>query len=95
MFKRIEKEVRFYVRKSKTGKSHPYRRIRSYAVFQCDECHQEFKREKGKVDSKRLDDFYVHVCPSCDPKRFAQRKGVEQRKKLNIKVDSGITIDEL
>jgi hypothetical protein len=47
------------------------------------------------VDSKRLDDFYVHVCPSCDPKRFAQRKGVEQRKKLNIKVDSGITIDEL
>tara|TARA_B100002019_G_scaffold51170_1_gene43523 strand:+ start:1491 stop:1778 length:288 start_codon:yes stop_codon:yes gene_type:complete len=95
MFKRIEKEVRFYVRKSKTGKSHPYRRIRSYAVFQCDECHQEFKREKGKVDAKRLDDFYVHVCPKCDPKRFAQRKGVEQRKKLNIKVDSGITIDEL
>ncbi len=95
MFKRIEKEVRFYVRKSKTGKSHPYRRIRSYAVFQCDECHKEFKREKGKVDSKRLDDFYVHVCPSCDPKRFAQRKGVEQRKKLNIKVDSGVTIDEL
>jgi len=95
MFKRIEKEVRFYVRKSKTGKSHPYRRIRSYAVFQCDECHQEFKREKGKVDAKRLDDFYVHVCPKCDPKRFAQRKGVEQRTKLNIKVDSGITIDEL
>ena len=95
MFKRIEKEIRFYVRKSKTGKSHPYRRIRSYSVFECDECHQEFKREKGKVDPKRLDDFYVHVCPSCDPKRFAQRKGVEQRNKLNIKVDSGITIDEL
>ena len=95
MFKRIEKEVRFYVRKSKNGKSHTYKRLRSYAIFECDECHNEFKREKGKVDSKRLDDFYVHVCPSCDPKRFAQRKGVEQRKKLNIKVDSGITIDEL
>ena len=59
MFKRIEKEVRFYVRKSKTGKTHPYKRLRSYAVFECDECHIEFKREKGKIDPKRLDDYYV------------------------------------
>ena len=64
MFKRIEKEVRFYVRKSKTGKSHTYKRLRSYAVFECDDCHEEFKREKGKVDPKRLDNFYVHVCPN-------------------------------
>ncbi len=95
MYKRIEKEVRFYLRKSKKGKNHPYKRVRSYAIFQCDECHNEFKREKGKVDPKRLDDFYVHVCPDCDPKRFAQRKGVEQRKKLNLPVNSDITIDEL
>ena len=95
MFKRIEKEVRFYVRKSKKGKSHPYKRLRSYAIFECDDCHSEFKREKGKVDSKRLDNFYVHVCPDCDPKRFAQRKGVEQRKKLNLSVNTDIRIDEL
>ena len=95
MYKRIEKEVRFYLRKSKKGKNHPYKRVRSYVIFQCDECHKEFKREKGKVDPKRLDDFYVHVCPDCDPKRFAQRKGVEQRKKLNLPVNSNITIDEL
>ena len=95
MFKRIEKEVRFYVRKSKTGKSHTYKRIRSYALFQCDECHNDFKREKGKVDPKRLDNFYVHVCPDCDPKRFAQRKGVEQRKLLNLPAGSDIRIDEI
>ena len=41
MFKRIEKEIRFYVRKSKTGKSHTYKRIRSYALFQCDECKEK------------------------------------------------------
>ena len=79
MFKRIEKEVRFYVRKSKTGKTHPYKRIRSYAVFECDECHEEFQREKGKVDHKR----------------FAQRKGVEQRKKLNMPAGLDIPISDL
>jgi len=95
MFKRIEKEVRFYVRKSKKGKTHTYKRLRSYAVFECDECHNEFKREKGKVDAKRLDNFFEHVCPGCDPKRFAQRKGVEQRKKLDLPVNSKIRIDEI
>lgn len=95
MFKRIEKEIRYYVRKSKKGKSHPYKRERSYAIFECDSCHNEFRREKGKVDAKRLDNFYEHVCPDCDPKRFAQRKGVEQRKRLNLPVNSKIRIDEI
>ena len=95
MFKRIEKEMRFYVRTSKKGKSHTYKRLRSYAIFECDECHNEFRREKGKVDARRLDDVYVHVCPDCDPKRFAQRKGVEQRKKLDLPANSKIRIDEI
>jgi len=95
MFKRIEKEIKYYVRKSKKGTPHPYKRLRSYAVFECDECHQDFRREKGKVDPKRLDDFYLHVCPDCDPKRFAQRKGVEQRKRLDLSVDADTTIDKL
>ena len=55
----------------------------------------DFKREKGKVDPKRLDNFYVHVCPDCDPKRFAQRKGVEQRKILNLPAGSDIRIDQI
>ena len=81
--------------KVKQAKGHTYKRLRSYAIFECDDCHKEFKREKGKVDPKRLDNFYVHVCPNCDPKRFAQRKGVEQRKLLNLPAGSNIRIDEI
>lgn len=94
MFKHIEQEVKFYVRKSKKGKAHPYKRTRSYAVFECDDCKQEFKREKGKVDPKRLDNYYTHVCPACDPKRFAQKKGVERRKQLDTNVSSMIKISD-
>jgi hypothetical protein len=32
------------------------------------------------MDAKRLSNNYFHVCSECDPKRFAQRKGVEQKK---------------
>lgn len=95
MFKRIEKEVKFYVRRSKNNKTHPYKREKSVAVFQCDECHEEFRRDKGKVDPKRLDNSYHHVCPDCDPKRFAQKKGVEQRRRLDTTVDTLLTIDKI
>ena len=61
-------------------------------IFKCDDCAEEFIRDKGKVDPKRLSDEYSHVCPKCDPKRFAQKKGVEQRKKLNLRIDTD-TID--
>ena len=43
---------------------------------------------KEQVDPKRLSDEYSHVCPKCEPKRFAQKAGVKQRKKLNLTVDS-------
>lgn len=95
MFKRIEKENKYYIRKSKKGKAHPYKRQRTYAIFECDVCHCEFRREKGRIDPKRLDDSYTHVCSDCDPKRFAQKKGVEQRRRLNTTVDTLITIDEI
>jgi hypothetical protein len=95
MFIRTEQEVKFYVRKSKKGKTHPYKRLKTIAVFECDDCGEEFKRDKGKVDPKRLDNAYTHVCPACDPKRFAQRKGVEQRRRLNTTIDSLVTIDNI
>jgi len=95
MFLRIEKELRQHLRKGKKGKHHVYKRYRSYAVFQCDECHTEFKREKCKVDPKRFDDAYTHVCENCDPKRFAQKKGVERRKQLDMDVSSTLDISKL
>ncbi len=49
--------------------------LKTVIIFECDNCHEEFKRDKGQVDPKRLDNAYNHVCPECDPKRFAQKKG--------------------
>jgi len=95
MFIRTEQEVKWYIRKSKKGKNHPYKRVKTVVIFECDNCHLEFKRDKGQVDSKRLDNSYNHVCPECDPKRFAQKKGVEQRRKLNTTADVLVTIDQL
>jgi hypothetical protein len=35
------------------------------------------------------------VCGACDPKRFAQKQGVRQRKILDMNVSSDTPIDEL
>ena len=49
MFLRTEQEVKYYMRRSKGGKHHTYKRMRTIVVFQCDDCKEEFKRDKGKV----------------------------------------------
>jgi hypothetical protein len=36
------------------------------------------------MDPKRISNNYFHVCANCDPKKFAQRKGVEQKKIWNM-----------
>lgn len=69
-----------YVRKSKLGKEHRYVRDKTVAIFRCDNCDNIFKRDIKKIDRKRLNNNYFHCCPNCDSKRFAQRKGVEQKK---------------
>ena len=92
MFKRTERKIQYFLRKGKKGQHHTYKRKKTLVVFKCDDCHEEFIRDKGKVDPKRLNDDYSHVCPKCDPKRFAQKKGVEQRKKFNMRIDAD-TID--
>ena len=92
MFLRTERKIQYFLRKGKKGLHHTYKRKKTLVVFKCDDCHEEFIRDKGKVDPKRLNDDYSHVCPKCDPKRFAQKKGVEQRKKLNMRIDAD-TID--
>ena len=56
---------------------------------------KNFLRDKGSIDPKRLSNHYHHVCPTCDPKRFAQKKGVEKRKKLDLPADGLVTIDKL
>ena len=95
MFKRTERKIQYFLRKGKKGQHHTYKRKKTLVVFQCDSCHEEFMRDKGKVDPKRLTDDYTQVCPTCDPKRLAQKQGVKQRKKLNLRIDSMIDITSI
>jgi hypothetical protein len=80
MFLRIKTHISEYVRISKTGLEHVYKRSKTIAVFRCDECEEIIERDLKHVDKKRLSNNYFHCCSKCDPKRFAQRKGVEQKK---------------
>lgn len=79
MFIKTKQERTEYTRTSKLGKNHTYERVKTVALFRCDECDNEFSRDLRNMDRKRFSDNYFHVCSNCDPKRFAQRKGVERK----------------
>ena len=95
MFVREDIITKSYMRKSRKGKFHPYTRKRTMIVFKCDSCAEDFTREKGKVDPRRLSNNYFHVCPKCDPKRFAQKRGVEKRLVWNMSVSTDTPISKL
>ncbi len=80
MFLKTKSQESQYVRVSKLGVEHIYTRIKTLAVFRCDNCDDIFERELKKVQSKRLSNNYFHCCSKCDSKRFAQRKGVERKR---------------
>ena len=80
MFLKTIQQLTKYVRTSKLGHEHEYERTKTLAIFRCDECDEEFQRDLKHMDHKRLSNNYFHVCANCDPKRFAQRKGVERKK---------------
>ncbi len=80
MFLKTERRKTEYTRKSKLGHQHVYYRDKTVAIFRCDNCDIEFVRDLRKMDRKRLSNNYFHVCANCDAKKFAQRKGVEQKK---------------
>jgi len=80
MFLKTKKVTTKYIRASKLGNPHEYKRCKTVAVLQCDNCDNIFERDLKKINRKRLSNNYFHVCSKCDAKRFAQRKGVEQKK---------------
>ncbi len=80
MFLKTETQENQYTRRSKCGLEHTFARTKTVAVFRCDNCDCIFKRDLKHMDRKRLSNNYFHCCKDCDPKRFAQRKGVEQKK---------------
>ncbi len=80
MFLKTKRQKNIYIRISKLGSKHSYERVKTIALFRCDNCDAEFERDLKKVNRKRLSNNFFHVCGRCDAKRFAQRKGVEQKK---------------
>lgn len=84
-----------YIRNSKHGQPHKYFRTRNVAVLKCDSCSQEFERRVSSMDHRRLTTEYSHVCPGCNPKKFAQSKGVEGRRFWNTTVDLDVDIDTI
>jgi hypothetical protein len=90
------KQVRTeYTRLSKNGTEHTYFRNRSTAVLKCDSCAITFERTLKQMDHRRLSPEYTHVCPNCNPKQYAQSKGVERRRFWNTTVDLDIDIDKI
>jgi hypothetical protein len=80
MFLKTETQENQYTRRSKCGIEHKFTRSKTVALLRCDSCDQNFSRDLKHIDRKRLNNNYFHCCSNCDPKRFAQRKGVEQKK---------------
>jgi hypothetical protein len=95
MFITVEEHTVTYTRLSKLGQSHTYTRRRGYAVFRCDSCGEIFRRLKGSMDPKRLSNSYFHCCKQCNPKKFAQKKGVERRLVWDMPASSMADISRL
>ena len=95
MFIETKTVVSQFIRKSRSGVEHSYTRNKTVAVFKCDCCNFIFERDLGKVDHRRLSNYFSHVCSNCNSKQFAQKKGVEQRKYWNLPVDSDIDISNI
>ena len=82
-------------RRSKNGHMHNYYRDKRIVILRCDNCDTEFERERGKMDPKRLNNNYFHVCNNCDSKKFAQKKGVERKQIWDLPASSDIPISRI
>ena len=80
---------------SKHGVTHSYYRDLTMVILRCDNCDTQFERARGSMDPKRLSNSYFHVCKTCDSKKFAQKKGVEQKQKWNMTASSSTPIGKL
>ena len=92
MFLGTEQQITEHTRKSKLGKEHTYKRIKTIVKLRCDNCDSVFIRDLKKISRARLSNEFFHVCSNCDAKRFAQRKGVEQKQIWDMPAGSDIPI---
>ena len=54
MFLRTEQTIQYFMRKGIKGQHHPYKRKKTLVIFKCDNCSEEFTRDKGRIDPKSL-----------------------------------------
>lgn len=94
MFLGTKKELTEHKRKSKLGKEHNYTRIKTIVELRCDNCDTVFTRDLKKISRARLNNNYFHVCSDCDAKRFAQKKGVENKQIWDLPVTADIEISK-
>ena len=94
MFLKIKKALTKYSRMSKLGKLHEYTRTKTVAVLRCDSCDNVFERDLKSISRKRLSNNYFHVCSNCDAKRFAQQKGVEQKKIWDLPASTDLPVSK-
>lgn len=92
MFIQTKRTQTAYTRCSKLGVGHTYYRCKTVAYFRCDNCDGDFTRDLKQVDRKRLSNNYFHVCGNCDAKKFAQRKGVEQKKIWDMPASTNLPV---
>ena len=95
MFIETKKIKTQYTKVSKLKNAHSYSRTKTVAVLQCDCCQSLFERDQGSMDYRRISTEYVHVCANCNPKQFAQKKGVERRQLWKLPVDSDVDITKI
>lgn len=84
-----------HTRVSKHGKTHIYYRKKRIVKLRCDNCEQDFTRERGKMNPKRLNNNYFHVCSNCNSKIFAQKKGVERKQIWDMPASTDLPIGKL
>lgn len=95
MLIQVKKITTQYTRASKLENTHTYTRTKTVAVIQCDSCLQIFERDQGKMNRQRISKDYYHVCSNCNPKQFAQKRGVERRRIWSLSADSDIDISKI
>ena len=92
MFIKRESVETIYTRTSKLGVEHKYKRNKTVLVFRCDNCDEIFSRDAKTVDPRRTSNNFFHVCANCNPKRFAQKKGVERRLVWDMHVSADLLV---
>lgn len=95
MLIQTKKVISQYTRPSKFDKAHVYTRTKTVLVLQCDNCLETFERDQGKMNRQRASKDYYHVCSNCNPKQFAQKRGVERRRIWSLSADSDVNIGKI